>query len=75
MDNRNRSILIIMEMLEADEEYQALERQRLEKLDGFRAVLERLSQGQRDAVIDYIGICEEQHWRGMEVIAGRLMRN
>ena len=75
MDNRNRSILSVMEMLEADEEYQALEQRRLEKMGGFRAVLETLSPEQKDAVIDYIGICEEQHWRGMEVVEGSLTKN
>ena len=71
MDNRNRSILSVMEMLEADEEYQALEQRRLEKLDSFRTVLETLSPEQKDALIDYIGICEEQHVRAVEVIVNQ----
>ena len=57
--------------LEADMEYQDLEQQRQEKLDHFRAVLGTLTQEQRDAVIDYIGICEEQHWRAVEVAVSR----
>ena len=57
--------------LEADMEYQDLEQRRLEKLDHFRAVLGALTQEQRDAVIDYIGICEEQHWRAVEVAVSR----
>ena len=57
--------------LEADMEYQDLEQRRLEKLDHFRAVLGTLTQEQRDAVIDYIGICEEQHWRAVEVAVSR----
>ena len=57
--------------LEADMEYQDLEQQRQEKLDRFRAVLGALTQEQRDAVIDYIGICEEQHWRAVEVAVNR----
>ena len=54
--------------LEADMEYQDLEQQRQEKLDHFRAVLGTLTQEQRDAIIDYIGICEEQHWRMVEIL-------
>ena len=54
--------------LEADMEYQDLEQRRLEKLERFRAVLGTLTQEQRDAVIDYIGICEEQHWRMVEIL-------
>ena len=57
--------------LEADMEYQDLEQRRLEKLDRFRAVLGTLTQEQRDAIIDYIGICEEQHWRAVEVAVSR----
>ena len=57
--------------LEADMEYQDLEQRRLEKLDHFRAVLGTLTQEQRDAIIDYIGICEEQHWRAVEVAVSR----
>ena len=57
--------------LEADMEYQDLEQQRQEKLDRFRAVLGTLTQEQRDAIIDYIGICEEQHWRAVEVAVSR----
>ena len=56
--------------LEADMEYQDLEQQRQEKLDRFRAVLGTLTQEQRDAIIDYIGICEEQHWRMVEILCG-----
>ena len=58
----------ILMALETDGEYQELEQQRLEKLDRFRAVLGTLTQEQRDAIIDYIGICEEQHWRTVEIL-------
>ena len=61
----------ILMALETDGEYQELEQQRLEKLDHFRAVLGTLTQEQRDAIIDYIGICEEQHWRAVEVAVSR----
>ena len=44
------------------------EQQRQEKLDLFRVALGTLTQEQRDAVIDYIGICEEQHWRMVEIL-------
>ena len=54
--------------LEADIEYQDLEQRRLEKLERFQVVLGTLTQEQRDAVIDYIGICEEQHWRMVEIL-------
>ena len=57
--------------LEADMEYQDLEQRRLEKLERFQVVLGTLTQEQRDAVIDYIGICEEQHWRAVEVAVSR----
>ena len=57
--------------LEADMEYQDLEQRRLEKLERFQVVLGTLTQEQRDAIIDYIGICEEQHWRAVEVAVSR----
>ena len=61
----------VMELLEADGEYQALEKQRLEKLEQFRTVVGMLTQEQKDAIIDYVGICEEQHWLAVEVLLSR----
>ena len=37
----------------------------------FPAVLETLPPEQMDVVIDYIGVGEEQLWRGMEVTVNR----
>jgi hypothetical protein len=68
MNTTNQKSNEIVNLLEKDVEYQALEQQRQEKLDRFRAVLGALTQEQRDAVIDYIGICEEQHWRMVEIL-------
>jgi hypothetical protein len=68
MNTTNQKSNEIVNLLEKDVEYQALEQQRQEKLDRFRAVLGTLTQEQRDAVIDYIGICEEQHWRMVEIL-------
>ena len=68
MNTTNQKSNEIVNLLEKDVEYQALEQQRQEKLDHFRAVLGTLTQEQRDAVIDYIGICEEQHWRMVEIL-------
>ena len=70
MNTTNQKSNEIVNLLEKDVEYQALEQQRQEKLDRFRAVLGALTQEQRDAVIDYIGICEEQHWRAVEILCG-----
>ena len=68
MNTTNQKSNEIVNLLEKDVEYQALEQQRQEKIDRFRAVLGTLTQEQRDAVIDYIGICEEQHWRAVEIL-------
>ena len=68
MNTTNQKSNEIVNLLEKDVEYQALEQQRQEKLDRFRAALGTLTQEQRDAVIDYIGICEEQHWRMVEIL-------
>jgi hypothetical protein len=68
MNTTNQKSNEIVNLLEKDVEYQALEQQRQEKLDLFRVVLGTLTQEQRDAVIDYIGICEEQHWRMVEIL-------
>lgn len=59
----------ITELLASDTVYQELEQQRQESLRGFRAVMEELTEAQRDAIVEYIGISEEQHWRTMEIIA------
>lgn len=59
----------ITELLASDTVYQELEQQRQESLRGFRAVMEELTVAQRDAIVEYIGISEEQHWRAMEIIA------
>ena len=71
MNTTNQKSNEIVNLLEKDVEYQALEQQRQDKLDHFRAVLGTLTQEQRDAIIDYIGICEEQHWRAVEVAVSR----
>lgn len=68
MNTTNQKSNEIVNLLEKDVEYQALEQQRQEKMDRFRAALGTLTQEQRDAVIDYIGICEEQHWRMVEIL-------
>ena len=68
MNTTNQKSNEIVNLLEKDVEYQALEQQRQEKLDRFRAALGTLTQEQRDAIIDYIGICEEQHWRMVEIL-------
>ena len=55
------SLEMIMQRLESDDEYMCLEQQRQEKLAAFQAVMEGLTETQRDAIVDYIGIAEEQH--------------
>lgn len=67
MEREHRSWQSLMELLESDSEYQALERQRQEKLAAFQAVLGTLTESQRDTVIEYIGISEEQGWRALEL--------
>ena len=67
MDKTYRSMT---ELLEADAVYQELEQQRQNSLRAFRTVMGQLTEEQRDAVVEYIGIAEEQHWRAMELFAG-----
>jgi ABC-type phosphate/phosphonate transport system ATPase subunit len=57
------------ELLEADAVYQELEQQRQNSLSVFRTVIGQLTEEQRDAIVEYIGIAEEQHWRAMELLA------
>ena len=61
------SLEMVMQKLESDDEYMCLEQQRQEKLAALQAVMERLTETQRDAIVDYIGIAEEQHWRAVEI--------
>ena len=66
MDKTYRSMT---ELLEADAVYQELEQQRQNSLSVFRTVIGQLTEEQRDAIVEYIGIAEEQHWRPMERLA------
>lgn len=58
----------ILSLLESDACYQELEQQRQKSLAAFRKVMEMLEEEQRDAIIEYIGIAEEQHWRVVEML-------
>lgn len=68
MEGINCKFTKIWAVLESDEAYQELEQQRQERLTSFQAVIKKLTEEQRDAIVDYIGISEEQHWRAIELI-------
>ena len=55
MDKTYRSMT---ELLEADAVYQELEQQRQNSLSVFRTVIGQLTEEQRDAIVEYIGIAE-----------------
>lgn len=57
----------LMNQLEIDPEYLALEDERRTRERLFLAVIENLSEEQRAAVTDYIGICGELEQRMLEI--------
>lgn len=62
-----RRYLQLQTMLETDEEYIALMVQREAKLPAVKTALEILPEGQREAVIEYLGLCAELENRAMEL--------
>lgn len=53
--------------LETDPEYRLLDRRRKDMEKDFFAVLGSLAEGQREAILEYIGICGELGERETEI--------
>ena len=62
-----RRYLQLQAMLEADEEYISLTDRREAILPALMAALDALPEAQRDAVIEYLGLCAELENRTMEL--------